>query len=373
MSLPPVNRGFVPRDEAPHVPVADAGIRPDSEERRYPVEFTAATGEYFRIWIVNLALTVATLGIYSAWAKVRKRRYFYSHTRIDGEGFEYLANPIAILKGRLIAFALFGVFYAVGHFAPLYQWILWIPLAIAAPWLIVRSLAFNAYNTAYRNLRLRFHGTYKSCLKLVVGYGLLAIVTLFFAFPFMKRRLTQFVAENHAYGVTRFELGEGFRRPFVNAYFAAWGLSILGLFGIGIVVFGASYLSASRGDVQSTARLFGFAAVFLTYGMMFLLYGYIRARTINAVFNNLRIGPVRFECVLSARKLIWLYVSNIVVILLSLGFATPWAVVRTMRYRASRLTAIGAGPLDSFVQGESQQVSATGEEVGEMFAIDFGL
>src|SRR6266853_2254617 len=125
------------------VPSTEGGAAANAagSEKRYAVEFSASAGEYFRIWIVNLALTVATLGIYSAWAKVRKRRYFYSHTRIDGEGFEYLANPIAILKGRLIAFALFGAFYAVSHFAPLYQFILWIPLAIAAPWLIVRSLA----------------------------------------------------------------------------------------------------------------------------------------------------------------------------------------------------------------------------------------
>src|SRR6266699_6546414 len=127
--------------------------------KRRPVEFTAEAGEYFRIWIVNLALTIVTLGIYSAWAKVRKRRYFYGHTRVDGESFEYRANPIAILKGRLIAVAVIGVFYSVGYFAPLYQLLLWIPLAILAPWLLVRSLAFNAYNTAYRNVRFRFEGT----------------------------------------------------------------------------------------------------------------------------------------------------------------------------------------------------------------------
>src|SRR5712672_3394231 len=261
MSLPPVNRGFVGADEAPVV--ADAGVRPDPVEVRYPVEFTAAAGEYFRIWIVNLALSVATLGIYSAWAKVRKRRYFYSHTRIDGEGFEYLANPIAILKGRLIASALFGAFYAVSHFAPLYQFILWIPLAIAAPWLVVRSLAFNAYNTAYRNIRLRFHGAYKECLKLVIGYGLLTLVTLFIAFPFMKRRLTRFVAENHAYGVTRFRLGEGFGRPFVKAYFAAWGLSVLGIFGVGVVISGLAAILGGADIKSGGAQLFGFAAVFL--------------------------------------------------------------------------------------------------------------
>src|SRR6266436_9677605 len=110
-------------------------------EKRYAVEFSASAGEYFRIWIVNLALTVVTLGIYSAWAKVRKRRYFYSHTRIDGEGFEYRANPVAILKGRLIAVAILVAFSALDYFAPLYKFILWIPLIIFGPWLVVRSLA----------------------------------------------------------------------------------------------------------------------------------------------------------------------------------------------------------------------------------------
>jgi len=74
----------------------------DSAERRYPVEFTASAGEYFRIWIVNLALTIVTLGIYSAWAKVRKRRYFYGHTRIAGEAFEYTsACPLATQIGSM--------------------------------------------------------------------------------------------------------------------------------------------------------------------------------------------------------------------------------------------------------------------------------
>ena len=73
---------------------------------RYPVTFTGQAGEYFRIWIVNLTLTIITLGIYSAWAKVRRRRYFYGNTLIDGEPFEYHGQPVAILKGRLIAVAI---------------------------------------------------------------------------------------------------------------------------------------------------------------------------------------------------------------------------------------------------------------------------
>src|SRR6266571_3263344 len=207
-------------------------------EKRYAVEFSASAGEYFRIWIVNLALTIVTLGIYSAWAKVRKRRYFYGHTRIDGESFEYRANPIAILKGRLIAVAAIAVFYGVGYFAPLYQLLLWIPLLIGGPWLLVRSLAFNAYNTAYRNVRFTFSGTYRTCLGLVLGYGLLTLVTLGLGFPFLRRRLVQFAAVSHSYGTTRFALAEGFKKLFVRPYFVAIGVSIL--LGVVLVAFFAA-------------------------------------------------------------------------------------------------------------------------------------
>lgn len=46
-----------------------------------PFRFTGNGREYFRIWIVNTLLTILTLGIYSAWAKVRKKRYIYGNGR----------------------------------------------------------------------------------------------------------------------------------------------------------------------------------------------------------------------------------------------------------------------------------------------------
>ena len=59
-------------------PPAAAAFQEDGSQPlqacRYPLRFTGSGGEYFKIWIVNLLLTIATLGIYSAWAKVRKAR-----------------------------------------------------------------------------------------------------------------------------------------------------------------------------------------------------------------------------------------------------------------------------------------------------------
>ena len=359
----------LPTDQGAAATVADP-------VKRHPVEFTADAGEYFRIWIVNLALTIVTLGIYSAWAKVRKRRYFYGHTRVDGESFEYRANPLAILKGRLIAVALLAVIYAINHFAPLYVLAVYLVLLFFGPWLVVRSLAFNAYNTAYRNVRFAFSGTYGTCLRLVLGYALLTVVTLGLGFPFLRRRLVQFAAESHSYGTTRFALAEGFKKLFVRPYFVAMGVSIL--LGLALVAFfvavgviaGAPKPGAGAPAWMPAAMI---AGVVVFYALLFLQVAYIKARTVNAVWNHLSLGPLRFESALRARDLIWLYLSNFFVVALTIGLATPWAVVRSMRYRASKTTAIASGPLDGFAQGEAQKVSVAGEEVADFFDIDIAL
>ncbi|HEY0302921.1 MAG TPA: DUF898 family protein, partial [Rhizomicrobium sp.] len=74
----------------------------------HAVEFRGRGAEYFRIWVVNVALTVLTLGVYSAWAKVRTQRYFYGNTYLAGHSFEYHASAVRILIGRAIALALFA-------------------------------------------------------------------------------------------------------------------------------------------------------------------------------------------------------------------------------------------------------------------------
>ncbi len=58
------------------------------------LHFTGTGAGYFGIWIVNLLLTIVTLGIYSAWAKVRRLQYFYRHTEIAGSSFDFHGSPI---------------------------------------------------------------------------------------------------------------------------------------------------------------------------------------------------------------------------------------------------------------------------------------
>src|SRR5919107_969742 len=76
----------------------------------YPVRFVGTGSSYFGIWIVNLLLTVVTLGIYSAWAKVRRLQYFYRHTELAQTGFDFHGSPKRILLGRIIAFIMLVVY-----------------------------------------------------------------------------------------------------------------------------------------------------------------------------------------------------------------------------------------------------------------------
>ena len=54
--------------------------------------FHGTGGEFFGIWIINIIFSLLTLGIYTAWAKVRVRRYFAVMTSFRGERFDYHAS-----------------------------------------------------------------------------------------------------------------------------------------------------------------------------------------------------------------------------------------------------------------------------------------
>src|SRR3954471_6959698 len=83
---------------------AEPEVQSDQPQR---IAFRATGGEYFGIWIVNLLLTIVTLGIYSPWAKVRRLHYFYRHTALAGSSFDFHGSPIRILIGRAIAAGMF--------------------------------------------------------------------------------------------------------------------------------------------------------------------------------------------------------------------------------------------------------------------------
>src|SRR5690606_24106428 len=184
----------------PAPPAAPASPDAADEPRPLTLRFTGSAGEYFRIWIVNICLTLLTLGIFSAWAKVRKKRYFYSHTELDGTPFQYLAQPLPILKGRLIAAALFGLWYVGTHYVLALLPVVLVLALVLAPWVMVRSAAFNARYSAFRNMSFAFDGSYLSAARTLYGWALVGLLTFGIGFAWWQQRLRRYLIERIRYG-----------------------------------------------------------------------------------------------------------------------------------------------------------------------------
>ncbi len=340
-----------------------------------PFEFTGNGGEYFRIWIVNLVLSILTLGIYSAWAKVRRLKYFYQHTHVAGGSFDYHGEPIAILKGRVLAFLLFVV-YSVATEVP--GWPLLVALiliGLLVPLLMRAAFRFRLHYSSYRGLRFSFRGTVKQSYITFLGFGVLTILTAYLAAPLFHHRLKRYQHGESWFGNTRFGFtaGEGgFFSVYIVVFLIMFGVLILSLFAFAGVF-------AALGNVESLEQnpqalipvMIGFFAVLL--GLSFVLAPLFQSRIGNLIWNHTQLGESRFESRLRFWPLFSIQLSNFLLIMLTLGLFTPWAAVRLARYRAQCLSIHPSETVESFVAARGEEIAAAGEEMTEMFDFDVGL
>jgi uncharacterized membrane protein YjgN (DUF898 family) len=372
-----MTQAVLPREAKPDTP---------APERELNLQFRGDAREYFRVWAVNLCLTLFTLGIFSAWAKVRKKRYFYSHTTLDRSPFQYLGQPLPILKGRLIAAALFLLYYGSSHFlTALMPYVLTIGVLLA-PWVIVRSAAFNARYSAYRNMTFGFDGRYRDAVFALYWLGLIPLLvagTIFgwwgniligavvyavfgLLFPWWMRRLKHFLITHSAFGGENGELSAT-GRQFFRVYFMA---------GLVVTLFGALTAGLAAALFSNLKQLSQYAFILPAipvYVGYVLAFAYVQAHNSNLVWNHTRLGPLRFKSSLTARGLAGLYTGNALAIVASVGLLTPWAVIRTLKYRANHMQVFLDGDLAAFHSMESGAVRAAGAELGEFFNVDLSL
>jgi len=75
----------------------------------YPIHFHGRGGSLFGIQIVNLFLSLITLGVYSFWGRVKVRNYMMSQTEFAGDRCAYHGTGRELFIGWLKAMAIFGI------------------------------------------------------------------------------------------------------------------------------------------------------------------------------------------------------------------------------------------------------------------------
>jgi len=355
------------------------------DHTKLPFEFSGKTTEYFGIWIVNVLLTIITLGFYTPWAKVRTRRYFYGSTTLDNSAFDYTGDPLAIFKGYLIAILLFICYSIVINFYPPAQFIFIIFLLLIMPWLVIRSMMFRARNTVFRNIRFSFGQRYGQAYKIFSGLPLLLPFTLGLIMPYLVYRQKQFLINNSNFGTSPFSFHAG-ARDFYKAFALLLVLMILPVIGIlaaiaipayneYITAAGGRSFSAQPAETPDVMVIIVTQVIITFVSILFSLmfYAYLEARINNLVWNNVELATHRFSSALRARDLLWIFATNMLAIILSFGLLVPWAKIRLTRYRLGKLSMLATSSLDGFVKREQEKAGAVGEEIGELFDIDIGL
>jgi uncharacterized membrane protein YjgN (DUF898 family) len=362
-----------------------------------PIRFTGSGSEYFRIWIVNLLLSIVTLGIYSAWAKVRRLKYFYGNTLVDGSPLDYHGTPIAILKGRMVAAVLLAIWMGVQKFGDgKLIGIVFVLGLIVLPWLLVRSLRFQFFNTSYRGVRFGFHG---STLRAYAVFGICALLlfpsvvmsfvsplymvpVLLLIAPLAHQQLRKFLHDGVRYGNLPGSMKGG-----VLGFYAVYTGTLLivvsavaGIIGLvfamtpGMMELVMSSIAGpnSRGLAGITAAIYAIALLSL---MAFILIAgpFFLVRIRNVVWNRSRIGEHQFRSRAKVWPFIWVTVSNFLLIVITLGLFTPAAQIRKARYLIQSMALMPQGSLDDIVATQQDHVSAVGQETADLFDIDIAM
>lgn len=335
--------------------------------KTYSFQFTGTTGEYFKIWLSNLCLTVLTFGIYSAWAKVRREQYFHNHTVLNGHSFHYTADPVKILIGRILVLAIIIVFNIAPQLSPYAAVVATATLLVLTPWLIVQALRFRCRYTRYRNISFGFSGLPLQVAKYSMLYRTLALLTVIF-FPLAKHREMRYYINNLSFGTSRFNF-QGGAGDFYNIYI---GCTLL--FGSYAVMVYPMYLFFK----PSAPGFAGMSLLVLSLGGFLLaatVFNMARVLVAKTLWNNTTVSVMQVHYDIAIGRYLWIYISNFFLRLITFGLATPHCTVRLLRYKIECLSLVDrrAMGMNSFVAEKREDRNAIGDQASDLLDMDIDL
>tara|TARA_B100001109_G_scaffold255328_1_gene257898 strand:- start:147622 stop:148734 length:1113 start_codon:yes stop_codon:yes gene_type:complete len=358
---------------------------PAASSRTASIEFSGSKSAFTKLWLVNLLLSIITLGIYSAWAKVRNNQYLYGHTQIEGHRFQYLAKPLQILRGRIIAVVFFVAYGFISSLNPALGGLMALLLLLLMPWLIVQGLKFTLRNSAYRGVRFSFEGTYGGVFVHFLLLPIVGVVTLYLAMPWVVQRIQKYTYENATYGGKPFTLNTS-AGEYYKAVLLCLGIGIaaivvfsilMSVFGIAAVLSSASEPGYGGQMSQGAAISFIIGYLFTIICFMFISYlisavyqGMIR----NHIFNNLSAEDIfKTHSDVKLMPFTGLMITNALIVLFTLGLGYPVTRIRKQKFLAAATTVTLEPAIDHLVNTVDETHSAFGEEAAGLFDVDLSL
>ncbi|UCV01319.1 YjgN family protein [Acidovorax radicis] len=394
----------------------------------YPLEFTGSGGEYFRVWIVNVLLSIVTLGFYTPWARRRTAQYFYSHTLVAGSPLEFTAQQRRMVMGFVLLVLItlaYNIAVRTGQDTAVGLFLL--GGAVLAPFIWASAMRFRLGATRWRGLRLQFTAGWKEVY--LASWPVFALALVWFGVFFGMQMLSPEVA--NALQAAEEEV----RKPRMPTFTAAMaGLLVLGLVLTVLCVIRLEYnyksllvlraqVGAERGRWKpvymdfvkvwlATVAVF-VATVVAVWALVFVLAGssiamavasskslglwmvviliaafvggvflmflasaparaYREARMFQLMWNNIGVSHLaRFKCHLPSGRYVWLRIKNMLLTLVTLGLYRPFARVSEYRMKVESVTLHVKGGVEQ-VAGVMvrQQQGGLGDALADAAGLD---
>lgn len=322
---------------------APAAARPAATNGTRRPRFMGSGGALFGIHVVNVLLTLLTLGVYFFWAKVKVRAYLFSETEFESDRFAYHGTGREMFVGFLKALVFFfipitllsmlpelmGAPLPVRYGANMLSYLL---ASFFVPMAMIGARRYRLSRTSWRGIRFSLRAKTMDFVRLWSWSTFLVAFTLGLYYPIYIVRRQDFLTRHMWFGSQRFGF-DGRGRDLLWPFLA---MLLLFPFTLGLSWFGFS---------AKKARYFAEHTTF---------------------------GSARFVSTVRALPLAWLTISNLLGLILTLGLAWPWLSVRSLRFAYANVSLDGPLALETVTQ-QAQTVTATGEGLAGFLDADLGL
>lgn len=396
----------------------------------YPLEFTGSGGEYFRVWIVNVLLSIVTLGFYTPWARKRTAQYFYSHTLVAGSPLEFTAQQRRMVMGFVLLVMItlaYNIAARTGQDTTVGLFLL--GGAVLAPFIWASAMRFRLGATRWRGLRLQFTAGWKEVYLASWPVFALALVWfgVFFGIQMLapeladalqavesearKPRLPSFtpaMAGLLVLGlvltvmcvirleynfksllVLRAQVGSerGRWKPVYMDFVKVW-LATVAVFIATVVVMWIAMLVVAGSSIAvliaSAGKGMGlwlFVIIIAAFvGGIFLIFlasvparAYREARMFQLMWNNIGVSHLaRFKCHMTSGRYVWLRIKNMLLTLITLGLYRPFARVSEYRMKVESVTLHVKGGVDQVagVMVRQQTQGGLGDALADAAGLD---
>ena len=191
--------------------------------------------------------------------------------------------------------------------------------------------------------------------------------------PWWEFMITQFRVKHAKYG----DAGFTFSATTKNYYWLYFKMVLILIAFSALIGFGAagiaSLFDSESADPSAMMQYMPILIPIIIVPFYLWLFAYMATKRTNLLYNNIDIAGHKTQSELKTGYMMYLYFTNTLAMLLTLGLLMPWAKIRTARYRASVTSVNVAGDLSQFVAVQTDNQSALGEEMGEMFDMDLGF